>query len=264
MEERRLRDLRSQCAGAGGDRGRRDGHRRDPGGRGRLRAGSRGAHGGRPQRAPVEHDFDPSRPPSGTGRAVTGDIRSEPTARSTRRTSRCASRRARSPPESSMRPSCSRRRWPDRGARRRAELDRRPLRERVGADAQRGARGAAARRARSRSRTCSRCPGARRATARVRNLTGVKAGESAVYRRLRDAGAVVVGVTNMHELGAGSTGHISAYGPVRQPVGPGALRRRVVGRLGPRPSARGWSPARSAPTAAARSATRPPTAASRA
>ena len=51
----------------------------------------------------------------------------------------------------------------------------------------------------------------------VRNLTGVGAGESAVYRRLRDAGAVVVGVTNMHEHGAGSTGHISAYGPCGNP-----------------------------------------------
>jgi Asp-tRNA(Asn)/Glu-tRNA(Gln) amidotransferase A subunit family amidase len=40
------------------------------------------------------------------------------------------------------------------------------------------------------------------------------AGESGVYRRLRDAGAVVVGVTHMHLWGGGSTGHISAYGPV--------------------------------------------------
>ena len=51
----------------------------------------------------------------------------------------------------------------------------------------------------------------------VQNLTGVGAGESAVYRRLRDAGAVIVGVTNMHEHGAGSTGHISAYGPCGNP-----------------------------------------------
>jgi Asp-tRNA(Asn)/Glu-tRNA(Gln) amidotransferase A subunit family amidase len=51
----------------------------------------------------------------------------------------------------------------------------------------------------------------------VQNLTGVGPGESAVYRRLRDAGAVVVGVTNMHEHGAGSTGHISAYGPCGNP-----------------------------------------------
>lgn len=40
------------------------------------------------------------------------------------------------------------------------------------------------------------------------------AGESGVYRRLRDAGAVVVGVTQMHFWGGGSTGHLSAYGPV--------------------------------------------------
>jgi Asp-tRNA(Asn)/Glu-tRNA(Gln) amidotransferase A subunit family amidase len=51
----------------------------------------------------------------------------------------------------------------------------------------------------------------------VRNLFGVGAGESTVYRRLRDAGAVIVAVTNMHELGAGSTGHISAYGACATP-----------------------------------------------
>jgi Asp-tRNA(Asn)/Glu-tRNA(Gln) amidotransferase A subunit family amidase len=43
------------------------------------------------------------------------------------------------------------------------------------------------------------------------------AGESGVYRRLRDAGAVIVGVTNMHYWGGGSTGHVSAYGPVGNP-----------------------------------------------
>jgi aspartyl-tRNA(Asn)/glutamyl-tRNA(Gln) amidotransferase subunit A len=42
-------------------------------------------------------------------------------------------------------------------------------------------------------------------------------GESGPYRVLRDAGAVIVGVANMHEYGAGSTGHISAFGPTRNP-----------------------------------------------
>ena len=42
-------------------------------------------------------------------------------------------------------------------------------------------------------------------------------GESGPYRALRDAGAVIVGVGNMHELGAGSTGNISVYGPARNP-----------------------------------------------
>ena len=45
-------------------------------------------------------------------------------------------------------------------------------------------------------------------------------GESAAYHRLKDAGAVVVGVTNMHFWGAGSTGHVSAYGPVGNPWDP--------------------------------------------
>ena len=42
-------------------------------------------------------------------------------------------------------------------------------------------------------------------------------GESGPYRALRDAGAVIIGVANMHEYGAGSTGHISAFGPARNP-----------------------------------------------
>lgn len=46
------------------------------------------------------------------------------------------------------------------------------------------------------------------------------AGESGIFRRLRDAGAVVVGVTNMHYLGGGSTGVVSAYGPVGNPWNP--------------------------------------------
>lgn len=43
------------------------------------------------------------------------------------------------------------------------------------------------------------------------------AGESGVFRLLRDSGAVVVGVTQMHFWGAGTTGHLSAYGPVGNP-----------------------------------------------
>lgn len=46
------------------------------------------------------------------------------------------------------------------------------------------------------------------------------AGESGVFRALRDAGAVVVGVTQMHLYGGGTTGHASAYGPVGNPWDP--------------------------------------------
>jgi Asp-tRNA(Asn)/Glu-tRNA(Gln) amidotransferase A subunit family amidase len=45
-------------------------------------------------------------------------------------------------------------------------------------------------------------------------------GESGPYRVLRDAGAVIVGVANMHEYGAGSTGHISVYGAAHNPWDP--------------------------------------------
>ena len=50
-----------------------------------------------------------------------------------------------------------------------------------------------------------------------RTPSGIGPGESALYRRLRDAGAVIVAVTNMHEFGLGSTGHISIYGPCGNP-----------------------------------------------
>jgi Asp-tRNA(Asn)/Glu-tRNA(Gln) amidotransferase A subunit family amidase len=42
-------------------------------------------------------------------------------------------------------------------------------------------------------------------------------GESGPYRALHDAGATIVGVGNMHELGASSTGNVSVYGPARNP-----------------------------------------------
>lgn len=48
-------------------------------------------------------------------------------------------------------------------------------------------------------------------------LSPTSPAESGPYRALRDAGAVVVGVGNMHELGAGSTGNTSVYGPARNP-----------------------------------------------
>ena len=73
-----------------------------------------------------------------------------------------------------------------------------------------------------------------------------KPGESGPYRALRDAGAVIVGIANMHEYGAGSTGHISVFGPTRNPwdtdrcsggssSGPGAaVAARLVERSGGR------------------------------
>ena len=48
-------------------------------------------------------------------------------------------------------------------------------------------------------------------------LTETVPGESGPYRALRDAGAVIAGVANMHELGSGSTGAISVYGPCHNP-----------------------------------------------
>jgi Asp-tRNA(Asn)/Glu-tRNA(Gln) amidotransferase A subunit family amidase len=45
-------------------------------------------------------------------------------------------------------------------------------------------------------------------------------GESGPYLALRDAGATIVGVGNMHELGASSTGNLSVYGPAHNPWNP--------------------------------------------
>jgi aspartyl-tRNA(Asn)/glutamyl-tRNA(Gln) amidotransferase subunit A len=42
-------------------------------------------------------------------------------------------------------------------------------------------------------------------------------GESGPYRALRDGGAVIAGVANMHELGTSSTGDTSVYGPAHNP-----------------------------------------------
>jgi Asp-tRNA(Asn)/Glu-tRNA(Gln) amidotransferase A subunit family amidase len=51
-------------------------------------------------------------------------------------------------------------------------------------------------------------------------LAPAEPGESAPYLALRDTGAVIVGIGNMHELGASSTGNISVYGPARNPWNP--------------------------------------------
>ncbi|MEY2421305.1 MAG: aspartyl-tRNA(Asn)/glutamyl-tRNA(Gln) amidotransferase subunit [Acidimicrobiaceae bacterium] len=45
----------------------------------------------------------------------------------------------------------------------------------------------------------------------------IPAAESGAFRRLRDAGAVIVGVANQHEAGMGTTGVVSAYGMHRNP-----------------------------------------------
>src|SRR3954462_15128811 len=42
-------------------------------------------------------------------------------------------------------------------------------------------------------------------------------GESGPYRALRDAGAVIAAVANMHELGSSSTGNTSVYGAAHNP-----------------------------------------------
>lgn len=47
--------------------------------------------------------------------------------------------------------------------------------------------------------------------------------DAVVVRALRAAGAVIVAKTNQHELGAGATGLVSAFGPVTNPVDPARI-----------------------------------------
>ena len=100
-------------------------------------------------------------------------------------------------------------------------------------------------------------------TAGSRILEGYRAPYDAhITERLRDAGAVILGKTNMDEFAMGSSTEHSRVRPDRQPVGPrpraGRQQRRVGGGRGRVPRAR-W---RSARTPAARSASRPRCAAS--
>ena len=48
----------------------------------------------------------------------------------------------------------------------------------------------------------------------------VAARDATVVARLREAGAVFVGKTNLHEFALGTTNEESAYGPVHHPLDP--------------------------------------------
>ena len=87
--------------------------------------------------------------------------------------------------------------------------------------------------------------------------------DAPIVRRLREAGAVLIGKTNLHEFAFGTTSDESAFGPVRNPLDPSRVGRRIERRLGARsPCRRHVLSAPSAPTPAAPSASRPRRAAS--
>jgi aspartyl-tRNA(Asn)/glutamyl-tRNA(Gln) amidotransferase subunit A len=58
------------------------------------------------------------------------------------------------------------------------------------------------------------------AASRVR-AAHIAARDAAVITRLRAAGAVIIGKTNLHEFAFGTTNEESAFGPVRHPLDPG-------------------------------------------
>ncbi len=56
--------------------------------------------------------------------------------------------------------------------------------------------------------------------------------DAPVVAHLRQAGAVFVGKTNLHEFAFGTTNEDSAFGPARNPHDPGAVARRIERRIG--------------------------------
>ncbi len=59
-------------------------------------------------------------------------------------------------------------------------------------------------------------------------LDHVPAEDAEIVLRLNQAGAVIVGKTNLHEFAFGGSGMVSAYGPVRNPWDTDAHYRRFV------------------------------------
>ena len=115
---------------------------------------------------------------------------------------------------------------------------------------------------RSRSRTSSTPPASRRPTARRSSATTSRSETAEAVARLEAAGCVVVGKTNLHEFAYGITSENERYGDVVNPLDRSRIPGGSSGGLGRRARGRDVRRPRSGPTAAARSGSRRPAAAS--
>ena len=79
-----------------------------------------------------------------------------------------------------------------------------------------------------------------------------------VVAKLKAAGAILIGKTNLDQFATGLNGTRSPYGAPRSRVRSGAIFPAARPPARPLPSARGRSPSRSAPTRPARAASPPP------